>query len=231
MTLKLTLNDFSGPLELLLSLLDEKKVHITDITLSDITDQYIEYLNTLSEEREEELADFLIIATKLLLLKSRALLPHLFPEEEADGESLKEQLRLYRKFLEASKRLNNIWETQSYAFFRLEPPQRSEEVFLPKKLTLDQLHRSMVQLRDRLKPSKPLLRTHIGKTVSLKEKINEIHAFLKKKRQVSFFGCIHDKTNRSEVIVGFLALLELVKQHHVGITQDSAFGDIVIRNI
>lgn len=225
----LTIESFSGPLDLLLTLLDQQKLHITDIALSEITEQYISYLDGLSEERERELADFLVIATKLLFLKSRSLLPQLFPEEEKDGPSLEEQLRLYRRFREASMQLNERWEANARAFFRTEPTRRVDNAPPPENLRVESLRISMVQLLDRLKPPKPLPKTQIDRTVSIKEKIKDIQAELRRVKQANFFGLIQDRNNTSEVIVGFLALLELVKQRHIGIAQEASFSDIVIR--
>lgn len=231
MNVVLTLNEFSGPLDVLLALLDQKKMHITEIALSAVTEQYIEYLDTLSGEREQEIADFLVVATKLLLLKSRSLLPQLFPEEEREGPSLEEQLRLYRRFAEASRELNRRWEGEQCAIFRKEPPRRLETVALPAGLTLERVHESMVQLLDRIRPPKPLPKTHIDRSVSIKEKIREIQAVLKNTKSARFFGLIRDKKNRTEVIAGFLALLELAKRKEVDIKQGAAFSDIVIHHI
>src|SRR3989338_1878896 len=106
---ELTLDQFSGPLDLLLSLLEESKLNISEVSLSSITEQYLTYLDTLEDNRAEELADFLVVGSRLLLLKSKMLLPQFAPEED-EGTSLEEQLRLYKVFLEASKGVNRLWQ-------------------------------------------------------------------------------------------------------------------------
>jgi segregation and condensation protein A len=222
---------FTGPLGLLLSLLEEKKMDVTEIALSQVTEQFLAYLDTLGARKEEELADFLVVATKLLLLKSRALLPQFFPEEEEEAGSLEEQLRLYKRFVEASKKMNALWLDARRTLFREEPPTRPEGFVPPKHVSAEQLRHVFADLLKRLEPPKPLPKTYIDKTVSVREKIDEIRAFLKKKRRLIFSEAIIDKKNKTEIIVGFLALLELVKQQQIGLKQQGTFTDIVIEKI
>jgi len=227
---ELTLDQFSGPLDLLLSLLEESKLNISEVSLSSITEQYLTYLDTLEDNRAEELADFLVVGSRLLLLKSKMLLPQFAPEED-EGTSLEEQLRLYKVFLEASKGVNRLWQADSRSFFRFEPPRRPLQFVAPINLSRDSLRQSMLQLVDRLTPPKPLPETAIDRAVSMKETIDRIRALLKKNRRLSFGELLTSAHNRTEVIVSFLALLELVKQKAVALRQREIFSDIVIEKI
>jgi len=227
MAIEFKLNQFNGPLDLLLALLGENKLDITELALSEITEQYLAHLDTIDESKTAELADFLVIAAKLLLLKSKSLLPQFMPEEE-EGQSLEDQLRLYKLFVEASKQLNARWVSGQRSAFRIEPPRKIEAFVPPESLTRDKLHGSMLRVVERLAPPKPLPKTHIDKTVSVKEKINHIRGILKKRTKTTFHEILADAGNKTELIVGFLALLELVKLKHVSLSQDQTFSNIVI---
>lgn len=230
MNAEIKLEQFSGPLDLLLSLLSEQKLSISELALSQITEQYLDYLDKLGENRTEELADFLVIATRLLLLKSKSLLPQFSPEEEEEP-SLEDQLKLYKKFLDASKKMNKIWMNDQKSSFRVEPPRMPEGFIPPSNLTLDFIHESMVQLVNRIAPPKPLPKTEIDRTISVKEKIAQIRKLLQRKKITGFFEILENAENKTEVIVGFLALLELLKQGNVGLKQQGVFGDITIEKV
>ncbi|MFA4830569.1 MAG: segregation/condensation protein A [Patescibacteria group bacterium] len=223
------LKQFEGPYDLLLSLIGEKKLDISEIAISEVTEQYLYYLDSLEKKNPEDLADFLVVAAKLLLLKSSRLLPQFAPEEE-ETESLEEQLKLYRAFVEASKKVNKLWLNSRCGVFRIELPRKVEIFVLPINLSLDSLRESMVQLLNRLKPPKALPYTQIDKAISLKEKVDYIRRLLKNKKSFLFGEVLKNSQNRTEVIVGFLALLELVKLKVVGLRQDEVFGDIIILN-
>lgn len=230
MPVTVALEKFSGPLDLLLSLIKDNNLDITELALSEITEQYLQYLDKLEKNRAEELADFLVIGTKLLYLKSRLLLPQ-FAEEDEDGESLEEQLRLYKNFVDVSRKINKMWESGKRGVFRLEPPRKSEEFVVPVNLDKNILYHNIVQLISRLKPLKPLPETRIDKAVSMKERLDKIRAILKSHKSVNFFEILDNANNRTEVIVSFLALLELVKQKTVILRQESAYADIAIERM
>lgn len=227
---QLALEKFTGPLDLLLSLLQEQKLNINELALAEITEQYLQYLDTLEVNRAEELADFLVIGSRLLLLKSRTLLPQ-FALEEDEGPSLEEQLRLYKDFVEASKVINHFWQSEQRSVFRAEPPRRSTQFAAPANLSADGLRQSMLQLVDRLKPPKPLPETAIDRAVSMKETIERIHRLLKKSRRLLFGDLLGSAGNKTEVIVSFLALLELMKQRVVALHQECGFGNIVVEKL
>lgn len=228
--MQIKLKKFEGPFDLLLSLIDGNELDISEVAISEVTEQYLEYLDTLEKVKPEELADFLVVATKLLLLKSKLLLPQLGKEED-DGPSLQDQLKLYKAFLEASKNIDKMWMDGRAGAFRIEPPHRPKEFVPPENLTLESLRESMIQLVNRLTPPKALPQTQIDKAVTMKEKIDRIRQLLKTKKSFSFSEILASGGNKTEVIIGFLALLELVKGRVVGLRQEGVFGEIVVERV
>lgn len=224
----LRLEQFSGPLDLLLSLIQEKKIEITEISLSEVTEQYLHYVEQLEESRVHELADFLTVASQLLILKAKRLLPEYFPEEE-DGPSLEEQLRLYKQFVDVSKQINKCWLSGRRSHFRIEPPRVADTFVPPERCTPDTLRQAMVFLVERLTPLKPLPSVRIDKSVSIKEKIASLREALQRVETFYFHEILHSQKNKTEMIMGFLALLELVKQQTVSLNQQENFGDILIK--
>ena len=221
---------FSGPLDLLLSLIDEQKLSLSELSLSQVTEQYLVYLDKMEEKKPDEMADFLVVATRLLLLKSKQLLPQFSPEED-EGPSLEEQLRLYKKFIEVAKKLNKNWLSGQRAVFRVEPPRQRTEFYPPENLSISSLQQSMDKLLNRIKPPKPLPKTSIDKAVLMKEKINQIRTWLKEKKSFSLSQILNDSKNKTEVIITFLSLLELVKAKDLLLKQDNNFSDILVEKI
>lgn len=203
---------------------------VSELALSEVTEQFLEHLSKLEDKRPEDLADFLVVATRLIFIKSRELLPQLDADEE-DGPSLADQLRLYQAFVEASKKLNHRWNSPQRSVFRVEPPRRPVEFIPPKNFSTENLRASLEKLIRRLKPLPPLPQTQIDQTVSVKEKIEEIRKLLSRGRGISLFGLLKGSKNRTELIVSFLALLDLVKERGVLLKQAGSFEDIVMDKI
>lgn len=227
-SLTFSTRDFSGPLDLLLGLIQDRKLSITEIGLSEVTEQYLSHVEELEVVDPDSIADFLVVAAKLLLLKSQSLLPQIFPDEE-DGPSLEEQLRVYKRFVEASKHIQDRWMSEARARFRIEPPRkRSEEFLPPSNFNLEALGGSMVQLLGRLKPPKALPTTTIDRRITLKQTIAKIRTLLKKQKEISFNATMGEAANKTELIVNFLAILELARKKDVALKQQEQFSDILI---
>lgn len=230
MSLDFKLDKFSGPLDVLLNLIEEKRMSVSELALSEVTEQFLDHLSKLEDKRPEDLADFLVVATRLLFIKSRELLPQLGGEEE-EGPSLADQLRLYQAFIEASRKLNHRWNGPRRSVFRVEPLRRPAEFIPPKNFSAENLRLSLEKLIKRMTPPAPLPQTQIDKTVSIKEKIEEIRRLLTRKRGASFFAILRGSRSRTELIVSFLALLELVKQEGVLLRQGGSFEDITMEKL
>lgn len=228
MPAEIKLEKFEGPLDLLINLIDDRELVITDISLVGVIEQFFSYLDKLEESRDEELADFLVIATKLVYLKSRELLPYLMPADEVDEMSLADQLKLYKQYVDAGEYIRKLWDNDEMAYARVEPRKKNTEFSLPPNLSVDSLKKQMAGLVMRLKPVEALPKAVVDKSISLKNKISNFYNLLKKNRRLNFSDLISGAKNRTEVIMSFLALLELTKQQKVLFEQAGSFDDIVI---
>ncbi len=224
-----TTKEFNGPLDLLLSLIEDKKKDISEVAISEVTDQFLQYLQAMPEDDRagDEVADFLIVAARLLYLKSRALLPMFAPIED-EGPSLADQLRLYQHFVKVSRDLNRRWLEKAHGYFRNHPVEIIIPEGLPTNVSLQTLAECMAKLVHKLKPPKPLPQTKIDARVSLKEKIEHLRNLLNTQSSYNLLDSMSERGNRTEIIVSFLAILELAKQRIVNINQDEQFGDIII---
>ncbi len=220
------LEQFEGPLDLLLKLIEEEELSISEISLARITEQFVARMEEILADRPEELADFLVIATRLLYMKSRALLPYLYPEED-DGPSLAEQLKLYRAYVEASKTIARLWERGMVAYPHTEPPRRLVGVF-PTRVTIDHLYEAMRGIVKRLAPTPSLPHMTMDPTVSVRQAVVMIRSALDKLRQCTFQELTREAKNRSEIIVSFLAILQLTKDQSVTVEQEESFGNMQI---
>ncbi len=228
---QIKLEQFEGPLSLLLKLVEQERLDITEVTLSKVTESFIEYLRGSPEIPNEETADFLVIATKLLYIKSKTLLPEAAVEPE-DGISLEDQLRMYKEFVEAAKKIEGLIKRKKFAYFRENLVKIQERGFYPPKgLNADKIKKMFEEILERLRPIVDLPKVAMERAVTIKEKIEHIHEMLGKLKKIEFRHLLGLARNRMEVIVSFLAVLELTKQQHVVISQSSNFEEIYIEKI
>lgn len=230
MATELQLDTFQGPLDLLLKLIEGQKLVITEVSLAQVTEQYLAYLRGLSDERSAELADFLVIATRLVYLKSRELLPELAPVAEEE-QSLADQLKLYKRYREASQVIAGRWNQGEVAYPRIELPPPPPPGIFPANAAVIHLQGAWQILLERLKPINPLPEVAIDRTVSLAERVKNIFATLARWSSLPFSRIIKGAATKTDVIINFLAVLELFKQGQVDLDQPNAFDDIVIRRI
>jgi len=223
---------FEGPLDLLLHLIEERELDITKVSLATVTDQYLDYISRAEKLEPEKLADFLIIAAKLLLIKSRMLLPQppveAEDEEEEDvGDELVRRLVEYRRFKGAAQELRFREEHGLRAYARLLPPPQPEPTVRLEGITLDAL---VVAVRQALE-SKTVSSADDVVTplhISLPDKITHLESLLQEQRRYSFTRILEQATSRMEIIVTFLALLQLMKRRKVVVEQSELFGEIMI---
>lgn len=223
------IEQFSGPFDVLLKLIEKEKLDITELSLAKVTDEFLIYVNTLEQVSARELADFLEIAARLILIKSRLLIPEaIFDEGESD--ELIDRLRLYREFAQASKGILRLISQPFYSFAKEKIPLAvSAEIFFDFKADPALLEKSfkniVLTIAEQIKISQKTIKR---KVISLKEKVNELLVLLKKHKKVIFNPLIKGK-KRAEQAVMFLAVLELMKQKKVQVSQKQLFGDIVIK--
>lgn len=231
MSYQLKLEQFEGPLALLLKLVEQEKMDITQVALAKVTESFIEYLHQSNNIPDEEMADFLVVATKLLYLKSKAILPEPSVEIE-EGISLEDQLRMYKEFVEAAKKIDGLIKLKKFAYFKESLGKIQEEGFYPpKSLTAEKMKKMFEEVLERLRPIVELPKGVIEKAVTIREKIDHIYNLLTNLKKIEFKQILGLAKNRTEVIVSFLAILELTKQQHVVISQTNNFEEIYIEKI
>ena len=204
---------FEGPLPLLLELLQNKKLEITSINLAGIAEDFLNYIEQ-HQIAPVELADFLLVASRLIYLKSRELLPKETIIEEFEDVSLEEQLRLYQQFVDASKVIAELFSADAYFLRRKQPKIEREVEFSPSEnLTAIELDKSFKRLTKRLEPFFSLNETSIEKVKSVEERMSELKDALKTgARHMNFKSIVKGAKNKAEVVVSFLAILELVRR-------------------
>jgi len=222
---------FEGPLDLLLQLIEKEELSITEVSLVAVTDQYISYLKTFENRPPETLADFLVIATKLLLIKSRALLPFLSEadeEVEEDLRELEERLKLYKRFKELAKEVGILWSSPNISYER-EFSYPQNDIFIPPhNLCVESLSGAISKAllyTQKTQEIKESVKVKMENVMRLEEKIKRIQDFFSKVSQARLSELLKDSKNRAEIIVTFLALLELVKQNIVAFKQEKIFGE------
>lgn len=230
--MKIKVDNFEGPLDLLLQLIEAEELDITTVSLFEVADQYIGYLDSLPEKQPEVLADFLLIAAKLLVIKSRALLPELFNGEDESLDDLEKQLKMYKRYLEASKGIEKLVAEENYAYARPEYVRPAGAEFIPaKQLNKNKLEQVMSAIALELNALARLPKKSLEKVISIKEKIEEIRQLLKKNDFFHWHELADKAKDKTEIIVSFLGLLELNKQKHLQLEQEEIFGTIKIRSL
>ncbi len=229
---KVQLENFEGPLDLLLSLIDENKLDISEISLAKITDQYLYYLKNNQNLDIAEIADFLLIAAKLLYLKSKLLLPdvNFGIEAEEDANDLERQLKIYKEYHDARKILQKLINKHNFTYSRVTPLIKIKAEFLPpKNIKTEDLQFAMERLINSLKPIFKIPKKLIDKTINIKEKIEHIETLLNERESIAFSEFIKDRSNKTEIIVVFLAMLELMKKRTINAHQEFLFEEITIK--
>lgn len=225
------LEQFEGPLEVLLTLIEKEKLDITELSLAKIADQYLQFIESSEEISLENLSAFLSVATRLILIKSRALLPVLtFTEEEEQSiEDLETHLRLYQRYRDGAKTLEGLLEKGCHARGR-ESFLGLESVFYPPKdLTKNGLRDIFVGVLGTIPLFEALPEKELRTIVTLEERILHLKDSLSLRAESSFHELVGSAKEKVEVIVSFLALLELIKQRYISVQQDKFFSDIHIK--
>ena len=219
---------YEGPLEVLLELIEKRKLLINDISLASVTDEYIARVNTMPHLPVGETAEFISLAATLLLIKSRSLLPNLqlSEEESRDIKELEYRLALYQLIKEASLGLGRSDLPMLYEG----TPRELEPLYIPDPSATPASLRSAAQtLIDGLPSTLVLPKVEVKKIISLEDMIDKLAVRIQSAFKMSFKE-FAGKKERGEVIVGFLALLELVKQGIIKAEQDANHGDITLES-
>lgn len=232
------LNVYDGPLDLLCDMISKQKIDIKDISIIEITKQYLAYINMLEAMDLEVTSDFITMATKLLEIKSKYLL---FSQRELDEEEdprleLMEQLKEYKKYKKASEVLKDSVDYLNQPYYR-----NREEIIIDDKVDLNEISIDSIKSilpyifkvknieeENETKKDERLNKIVRGKIISVEEKIEYIQNILTTADKISFNNVIKDNT-KDEVIATFLSLLELIKSKEIVVVQENFFEDIIIK--
>lgn len=226
------INEFEGPLDLLLHLIKESKMNIMDIEIEKITEQYINYLNLQEEMNLEVASEYLVMASELIELKSKMLLPN--PkndegEEEDPREELVNRLLEYQAYKEITKVLHDKENLRREIYTKSPENIRNyveENVSITSDVTLDDLVDAFKKFLERKKDSKPLQTKITVNEITVSSRRYEIRKILKQKRKISFFE-LFPIVSKEYVIATFLAVLEMAKNKELTISQNDTFDDII----
>lgn len=226
---------FEGPLDLLLELVTKRKLFVNDVSLAQVTDDFIKYINEHEEFPISESAEFILIASTLMLVKSRSLLPmlELTEEEEESIHDLESRLQVYARIKELSVGIKNIFGKT--IIFEKEARKIENVIFAPdSKTDKENLLLSLQRVMDALPKQESLPKVVVKKVISLEEMIERLAERISKASRLSFKDFHGQKgamtyENKVSVIVGFLAMLELVKRGAIKVTQEGA-GEIEIES-
>ncbi len=230
MSFAIKTTSFEGPLDLLLDLIEKRKLFINDISLAKVTDDFIEHIKQFENMPMGESAHFILIASTLLLIKSKSLLPelNLTEEEKGDIQNLETRLKIYKRIKDASIHIEKLFKDK--VIFTQSQTRHLEPMFIPDPMfTLDKALALLKEILNKLPKKEQLPKILVTKVITLEEMIGTLTNRITSHLRMSFkeFTKEH-KENRVNVIVSFLAMLELVKDGIVHVTQENNFEDIQI---
>ncbi|HET9915066.1 MAG TPA: segregation/condensation protein A [Anaerolineales bacterium] len=220
---------YEGPMDLLLDLIERAELDITTVSLATVTDQYLTSIKDLERLNADEISAFLVIAAKLLQIKSEALLPRppaRAPGEEDIARSLVDQLKLYKRFKEIGGWLNERQETNLRTFLRVAPPPKVEPKLDLSNVTLEKLVAAAQEAFAKERDKKPLGVIIAAPRVTIREKIELITKTMNEVGRSTFRALLNQGASRLEIVVTFLAMLELVKRYRLQARQEGLFSDI-----
>lgn len=235
MDYKFTINDFEGPIDLLLHLVKSSKMDIYTISIKKLIDEYLDFLNNMKEMNIDIASSYLIIASELIHLKSKMLVNDNSEEEKEDEFTINTEDDL-RKRLEEYEQIKNL----KYSFKELE--EKRHEIFekLPSNIkeyaedikmdgvgNVDDLYNALLKLQERLKTQKPLNTKITKKELSIDDRIKDIRTILDKKGKVNFLD-LFDVVTKEYIVVTFLSILDMSKNREINITQEDNFKPIMI---
>ncbi len=227
------LEKFEGPLGLLLKLIENQKLDITRVSLARVADDYLEYVRSSQNISLENLADFINIASKIVLIKSQSILPNLeiTAEEEKEVEDLENQLKEYGKFKQAARSLRKLFKQGSVSFSRNYLLGVSAAFSPPSGVNVYDLKKHFTKILDEIVLPEKLSEESVKEIVTLENKIDEFQRSLKNRIEISFSQISDLKADKTEIIISFLAMLELVKQKIISVEQSDLFEEIKIVKI
>jgi len=219
---------FEGPLDILLQLIEEKKLSINEVSLAEVSSQYLERMKSMPDMSRGEAASFLVIASTLMLIKSKSLLPtiDLSEEEKESVEDLERRLKLYKKLRELSTNIRSSYGNN--VIFTRETLAGIQIDFIePKKVDVGVLHSTIKRIIEVLPVKEILPEKVIEKIIKIEDKMQELSERIMRAANLSFNDFV-SKGDKKALVVSFLAMLELMKQGLIAVKQSQDFGEIEI---
>lgn len=229
--MQVQIEQFNGPLDLLLQLIEQQQMDITQIALATVTEQFLQHVKTIQTINPTQLADYLSVAAKLLVIKSKAILPtlELDKEDEEIAIDLEAKLLLYKKFKEAAKLLKTYDNRRRQSFTRDTTFAEKINFYPDPDVSADTLHQSILGILKQLEEINNLPKATVKEAISIQEKIASLQTLLSEKIQTKLSDLLSTAKDKTEVIVTFLALLELIKQRILTVEQEQIFSEIIIK--
>ncbi|MCD7855285.1 MAG: segregation/condensation protein A [Clostridiales bacterium] len=246
-TFKLENLNFEGPLDLLLKLIEKHKIDIYNIPIAELTDSYLQYLGLLKEVNADNLSEFILMAATLLEIKSRMLLPVPEDDEEGEGDPREELVRRlleYKQFKEAAEELDVRQKEGLFPVFKAPDNDVKKEALkgadeekdisdILNGVTADMLYKAFLDVMKRKEVRVDKIRSSFDSVVkdpfTIEEKTEHIKNVLSVKNEIEFTELFGKRAGKSETVVTFMALLELIKGKYLEAFQDTIFGRIIIR--
>lgn len=236
MSYHIKLSQFEGPLDLLLHLINKAKIDLQDIFISEITEQYLAYMEEIEEVDMERASDFLNMASTLLYIKSRSLLPRRIDPEQQDEidpeQELIDKLRAYKAFKEVSEKLKSMQDAAMQYYYKLpeEIPDLVSQVVW-EDIHVNGLYEALLEVLSRKKENKPVFeRVEVHQdSFSVRLQSKKIMNLLRSKKTIKFVELFEDRAGSMEIAVTFLALLQLWHTDKLLIDQKSHFGEIMVK--
>ncbi len=224
---------FEGPFELLLELIEKEKLSISELSLAQVTDEYIAYIKTLERPDPEALAEFLVVAARLMLIKSRSLLPTLVldQEEERSIEELEMRLGEFRKLRELAQELKKVLSTHALMVSRESCRELKLIFYPPPHVTIQKIQDAFTDFISAIPKIEKRDEEKLKRIISLQEKIIHVKQFLMESVEKVFSELIHSSQEKVEIIISFLAILELARERFIDLDQNELFSDINIKRL
>lgn len=233
MEYKFKINEFEGPLDLLLHLIKESEMDIMDIEIVKLTDQYLNYINDMEKLNLSIASEYLVLASDLMYLKSKTLLPKKEDQEEEEEfietkENLINRLLEYKRYKEVTSNLKQLEELRSNIYTKTPSnmkPYQSTSITLNDDITLDDLVKAFKEYLERKKLEEPLTTKVTTKEISIEERRKSIKNILKLRKKVEFFE-LFEQFSKPYLVATFLSMLEMAKEKELLITQENNFDKI-----
>lgn len=222
---------YEGPLDLLLQLIERAELDITKLALVEVTKPFLDFVRQLEDQQAEEVSSFLVVAARLMQIKSEALLPRppeREPGEEDPGDELVRQLMLYKRYKEIAEVLDDRTTSGFRTYLRLESPEKVETKITLEEVDIQNLFNAAKEVFKLYEDEQSVGTVIKTSRISIREKIQRISELLVLEGTTSFQELLGENYSKLNIVITFLALLELVKQYRVQVTQENLFSEICI---